>query len=784
MAILAAICACPAVRADVLLGGDVGIGKRYRPDGWIPVTVYVRKTDSEVVHGQVQAYADPDPAKTMNARTGMVDHGPPPAVFSTPTTLDGPAGSTQSFRLYVRNIDPVEDNLTLRYRTGDERGDGAVLAQVHMNGSGLKTNLGGLPVDGDDPWFLSVAADPSAFSFLNGRRLGLVHTHSGARIESAVPPQRNFRNPSASFITRPTVQVTLAGASDLPDKAAGYEGVDAVLLRCDAPLAGLTEAQTDALRGWVASGGHLLVTAGADPTGLTSSFLHDLLPASVNPVTRNVPFTYSGGSKSIGEVAVVSILPKPLPGVRVLASSGGAPLIVAGPYGDGLVTVTAFDPTASPFRVWLGDHADKFWRDAVTGGDTRPSSILAYVAGREEGDPSYLDWGNHTQLANALLRVPSLDAPEVGSVALFLVVYIVVLVPLNYLILKRLDRREWAWITIPVLVVLFAGATYAIGYSSKGGQMLVNRVSIAETNVGSSAAGVYSVFGIFAPHRNTYEIGVDDDKSLLCQPNTFRSSYFGGSDASSDLDNAAPAQFLEGASEPRIQNATVNMWAMRTFDISTSGDLGGAVTLRPSGQGQSALLTNGTAYRLTDCWFCYGGRSQSIGSLPPGANAPVSLLPDGTEGTQSGGRPNGPEFPQTAFRDVAGLDESQTDQVGPRMKSAVVEFLSGLGDNNDEFWGASTFDEPHMPYAPRPGEAIFAGWAEGSGPLDTPIAIDGGAAAGQNSLTLVIVHIPVDSPPAIGGAHVHQPARGRSYPKAVKRRVVFNALYPGGKRSQ
>jgi len=734
---------CSAAHADVRLAGSVGIAKRYRPNGWVPVTVFVQKSDSDTLHGQVQAFADPDPI-TQNRRN-QPNVGPPPAVFSTTATLAGPAGATGAFRLYVRNIDPLEDNLTLQYRAGDERGDGAVLAKLPMNGTRM-ANIAGLPVQGSDPWVISISSDPAAFTFLNGRKLGLVHTHSGARDATTVPkdPNQNL-NGMHSALVPPAVQVTPAGLADLPDRAAGYSGVDAMIIRCDAPLDGLTEAQSDAIRNWVASGGHLVVTSGADPSGLNASLLHNLLPASVNPTTHNVPFLYA--NQQFGEVAATMLTPKPMPGVKVLKSTGIVPLIITGSYGVGRVTVTAFDPTSTIFNAWQGGRGSAFWRMVLTGGDTQPSSILAYVAGREEADQSYGYYGTDAQLKSALIRAPSFDAPPVGAIALYLVIYIVVLVPLNYLVLKRMDRREWAWVTVPALVIVFAGATYAVGYAAKGGQLFVNRVSIAETTSGSSVAGVFSAIGIFSPHRRSYDVGIDDPSALICQPNTYR-NYYGSQEDDSDVGDGATARFFQGGSEPRVQDAAINMWAMRTFDVIAARDMGGAITCKVNkkgGQITGFTVDNATGYRLTGCSLCVESRVEQLSTVPAGSHAAINLdipiVPD-LLGTGTGQQMN--QFPQTAFNDV---DDSawSGDDITSRMKRGTIEFVKGLGNEDSDYWWArsSISAEPRMRYKPRPGEAIFSAWAEGNGPIAPGVAVDG-AAPKENGLTLVIVHIPLN----------------------------------------
>lgn len=47
--------------------------------------------------------------------------------------------------------------------------------------------------------------------------------------------------------------------------------------------------------------------------------------------------------------------------------------------------------------------------------------------------------------------------PRVGYYAMILICYIVLLGPVSYFVLKRLDRMEWMWVYVPVLALLFCG---------------------------------------------------------------------------------------------------------------------------------------------------------------------------------------------------------------------------------------------------------------------------------------------------------------------------------------
>ena len=71
--------------------------------------------------------------------------------------------------------------------------------------------------------------------------------------------------------------------------------------------------------------------------------------------------------------------------------------------------------------------------------------------------------GDDSQLVSAVSQLPSLALPPIGGLIALLGAYILLVGPVNYLVLKRLDRREWAWVTMPVLIVVFAVGAYAFG---------------------------------------------------------------------------------------------------------------------------------------------------------------------------------------------------------------------------------------------------------------------------------------------------------------------------------
>ncbi len=688
----------PSARADgPTLTAKFGVAGHYRPGGWCLVMVEVQNPGADTISGQIQVLATDEPNRSPYGRGGREDTST--AVFACPVSVPGGSAAPRFFPLYLRGIDPGQADLTVQLVEGRERGDGRVLASINNQNQNTSQAFTGGPIGPGDHLLVGFGGDPGAFTFLSGRRL-----------PATTSPVTNRANPNGlNSAAPPTVQIAEAAtAADLPDKAAGYDGVSAFLLRSDAPVEAMTESQSDALKGWVAGGGQLIVCGGPDATRFGSAFFSGLLPATV------------GASSASGALVIV---PKPLPGVRVLqATPGGGAQIVSGPYGAGTVTLTAFDPTGTVFRT-ADMTLPPIWQTLFS--QSAPaSSVLGVTAAREENYGAVYYGSSPPLLSEAVMRGPSLDAPGTSVIAVFLLVYLIVLVPVNYFVLKRYDRKELAWVTIPALVLVFAAGTFGVGYAAKGGSVFVNRAALVETNAGQTQAGVYSEVGLFSPHRTTYDIGLSGDNLLAAVPSPGM-NY--GRQSGDESQGSGPVLFVETPSGVSLPSTPVNMWAMRAFDTQSTTDLGGAIdgALSDNIASVKGTLVNHTAYALTNCAVLYAGRWLPIGTLAPGATVTIPA------GASAG-------VPQAAFPISSSATDNQAN-IRDRMHAALGDYFRSLSQSN------TNYNNPNMPlpsYSPAPGEALLAGWSSDPKLAGPAPRIDGRTVT-ENNISLVIIHLPV-----------------------------------------
>jgi hypothetical protein len=428
-------------------------------------------------------------------------------------------------------------------------------------------------------------------------RVGFLNALTNARL---APNPAARTTPNAGMPPAPPL-VGLATPDAAPARWQALQAADLVVLG-GVSERDLTPEQAAALREYVVAGGTLAVTGGLNWNRLTAPFYRDLLPLRVTGGAV-VP-AWSGGPAGPVPVCTGALLP----GARVLLARGGRPLLAARPLGLGRVVLATFDPAGGPAAAWPGGPA--LWTDLLR--EPRPDTLAA-VLRADDGGGMYR---RRASLVEAPYSIPQLDIPAFYVVGLFLAAYIVVLVPGNYLLLKRRDRKEWAWLTTPLIILGFSGGAYLIGYVLKGGATRVVQVGLLETRVDQPTGALLTVTGIFSPRKTGYDVrpawptpGLPP--ALLDEP---------------------PADGLRSASRIRWEDGTqtvedfgIDMWSMRALAGEAVAPMGRGVRL--VGAGKERRLVNDTPWVLEDCRLTWNGAGRPVGSLRPGQSVPLTGRP-------------------------------------------------------------------------------------------------------------------------------------------------------------
>ncbi len=293
---------------------------------------------------------------------------------------------------------------------------------------------------------------------------------------------------------------------DIPEHSQALASVDLILFN-DVTTANLTLAQRDALANWVANGGHLIVVGGPNWEE-TADALQTLLPFIPSGTTRVrdlsaiARFVGDQDAPLTGETIIAT--GSVADGARVIVQAAdGTPLVTRRDYGEGVVDYLAADPVLNPLRSW--NRLSELWLMLLMTTGTRP--------------PWTEGFNDVVQAAIAISTLPGVDVlPPVQLLCSFLIAYIVIIGPINYFVLSRINRQEWAWVTIPFFIIMFSVISWTVGFNLRGAEVTLSNVSVVESWPDVEQARVRQLVGLLSPRRASYSLATTDARFLQVLP--------------------------------------------------------------------------------------------------------------------------------------------------------------------------------------------------------------------------------------------------------------------------
>ncbi len=576
-----------------------------------------------------------------NRREG---HGDDSVRYIVP--LDLPENSHKIYSLEVRN--PSQRQLILA-----------------LNGYNEKREIEGLrEVAEEDVLIVVISENPSLLQFLDRSTM----TPGGMGSMGGMPMGMGGPNSSGAL----AIGHTSPGA--MPRSWAGWQGVDIAVVAAER-LSEASPEELDALRQWVQLGGQLVVNGGVFAPGMGSGPLGEMLPLRVSG-TRTVRDLRALGTwvgHPIEQREALIAAGRPVPGARMLCGTPALPLIVVRNVGAGAVAMTAFDLTGRPVKYW--DGQERMWARLVAELDVnrrqRDDYALMPQGFVPGGTGGYMD-----RLARAARSHTEPGLPSALLVFGFLLAYIIVLVPVSYIILARRDLREWAWVTTPVIVLVFTFGAYGIGYLSRGGTTIVDRVALVVAQSGDSAALGSGTVAVFSPGSRNY---IFDLNGSVASPNW-----------GLDTGSADPANIVYGP-QRKITGFRINKWSSRSLTADFVADLGEGIEARAvfDGQKLTATVANNTGLPLRDCRILRGGQEGARVDLASGASAELAfdnpkqagnldLNPGDDPYSYSGGRRASAQRRRTyATHSLEDLAVAELAQADPRQRYGMSPYVGG-----------------------------------------------------------------------------------------------------------
>ncbi|GEM_PF-6709654 len=470
-------------------------------------------------------------------------------------------------------------------------------------------------------------------------------------------------------------------ANNLPEHWFGYHAVDLLILSTKDKEFLLqlgkdndtSRERLKAIAQYVRRGGRLVIPVSAR----NADVLHQLLTSTVwQPPLPVVPpregvieaprlneiAAMAGGNAPAAadprdRYALLEPAKMPTGAWEVIAASrdnqGGAKTLIARlPYGLGSITYLAFPLDEPPFTSWeRKEGKNEFLKQLFTKLAPRVGTV---AEPHQQQNMSDLGTDLQKTLDNFDVRVIPF-----GYVALFIILYIIVVGPLDFILLKYVFKRlEWTWFTFPTVVLAVSVAAYFTAYAIKGNELKINKVDVIDfdlrTNVDAkgqtkkASAHGNTFFTILSPRIQNYTVGVEPNPLFWGQnadkpASADMVSWLGRYDQNiwGGVQRGGGQSFFRKpyryeADAVGLVDVPIPVWTTKSFHATwemtnLAPPLQANLTYFPAGQqvqGRDVRITgtiqSSLAVDLSDAWLFYMDQAYALdGGLPKGAEIKV-----------------------------------------------------------------------------------------------------------------------------------------------------------------
>lgn len=287
------------------------------------------------------------------------------------------------------------------------------------------------------------------------------------------------------------------------------------------------------------------------------------------------------------------------------------------------------------------------------------------------GVASWSDFNIAASTARETLRkAAGIVVPDASFVLKMLAIYVVVLVPVNWLIFRLIGRVEWAWIAAPVITIGFALVVINQAELDIGFARARTEVSLVEFQAGYPRAHVTRYTALYTSLSTEYDTRFTDPTALV-QP----FSRLGAHEERRDLLGATPTTINYRRTPARVTLSGFEVSSNSTEMLHSEHmlDVGGGIYLKGF-DGVAGTVVNDSDLALRGAAILTEDRAAWIGELAAHAEAEFAL--------------QGPDqLMVIADREAAARREAagNADATGPDAQSA---------SNPHEFWFSQRDQEP------------------------------------------------------------------------------------------
>ncbi|MED4552453.1 hypothetical protein RKS58_04310 [Lysinibacillus capsici] len=384
----------------------------------------------------------------------------------------------------------------------------------------------------------------------------------------------------------------------LPEDSQGLAMANVIVVD-EVAIADLTPKQQEALLKWVQDGGTLLLGA-ADQINATAGVLKEYLPLSLSQEMTAI------SAEALTKLSGGGIFTQPISVYSATSSEGSLPVLTENnevlaakkKVGSGEVIQTTFSLGDQPLASMDG-------YGALLAKVINIQSISQQGMMRQGQSP--LDQISY-ELRNINELFPSFEV-SVSYMLIVIILYILIIGPILYFVLKKADKREHAWWIIPSISVVLSIVLFIVGAKDRIVQPQVQQSAFYKVNEDNSVNGYY-VESILTNRSGDFVVNADQNTTAVALRN-----YNNFTGTMGPLHESS--YIKENASGSTLTLRDLSYWSVQSFGGKTSaqniGKMDIDITLK--NEKLTGTVKNNFPFALKDVTLISGVKEVKLGDI-------------------------------------------------------------------------------------------------------------------------------------------------------------------------
>ncbi|WP_332645583.1 hypothetical protein [Lysinibacillus sp. 54212] len=388
----------------------------------------------------------------------------------------------------------------------------------------------------------------------------------------------------------------------LPEDANELEMIDVIAFD-EVSISDLTEEQQQALYSWVQQGGTVVFGAndlGDRATGIFAKQLPLIFNGETEVIAKGSLEKLTGNGVFTEDISVRQASLKQ--GSAIVSSVDNKILAASTSIGQGKLIQTAFSLGDEPLASMAG------YSKLLTNILSLHTNNTNYVY-----KPSY-GFGENWAYSNELF--PSFKF-STGWVIALIIIYIIIIGPILYIVLKRRDKREKMWLYIPVISVLVSIAFFGFGAKDRILKPQIQQMALFEVQNDGTLIGTYTN-ALLTNKSGDFIFQTDNNTSAIA------SNGYNPLSNSRELHNSSYIKKTAEGSELTLND--VDYWSVQSIVGKTTITDGGKLDIQLEvKQGKlTGTVKNSLPVNLKDVTVLTGTKKIVLGDLDIGDTLNVS----------------------------------------------------------------------------------------------------------------------------------------------------------------